>query len=258
MPYKDIEARRACYRRYREKHKEEVREYARKWAAEKYASNPEHRDNVKQIRKKYYAEHRDQEAAKKSAKWFANHEESKAKNRATKKRLYWENPDRYRAYQVINGRRWREANPEMWAAQQERNKQRWLANPEPLREYRRAYYARNPWQKIRKAIFGRIKSIMNGRVLSKKKSQLIGCSAQELRDHIESQFTGSMRWDNYGRGSDKWCVDHIRPIASFDMNDPAQQEAAMHFTNLAPLWFKDNCSKSSFYEGKKHWHDKSK
>lgn len=52
-----------------------------------------------------------------------------------------------------------------------------------------------------------------------------------------------MTWDNYGKGSDKWNIDHIRPLASFDLTDPIKFKQAVHYTNLQPLWQKDNLKK---------------
>jgi len=70
---------------------------------------------------------------------------------------------------------------------------------------------------------------------------LIGCSIQELRAHLEALFLPGMTWKNYGfRG---WHVDHKRPCVSFDLTDPAQQRACFHYTNLQPLWAKDNLKK---------------
>ena len=74
-----------------------------------------------------------------------------------------------------------------------------------------------------------------------KTIELIGCSWLEVREHLESQFTEGMTWDNYG----KWHQDHIRPCASFDLRDPIQQQECFHYTNLQPLWAFDNMSKGS-------------
>jgi hypothetical protein len=71
--------------------------------------------------------------------------------------------------------------------------------------------------------------------------QLLGCSPQQVRDHLESLFKPGMSWDNYGfRG---WHVDHIKPLASFDLTDSAQQKLAFHYTNLQPLWASENFAK---------------
>jgi hypothetical protein len=72
--------------------------------------------------------------------------------------------------------------------------------------------------------------------------ELLGCTAEHARAHIESQFTKGMSWNNYGVHG--WHIDHILPCASFDMADQSQQRQCFHYTNLQPLWAKDNLSKS--------------
>ena len=71
--------------------------------------------------------------------------------------------------------------------------------------------------------------------------KLLGCTIKEVRNHLESQFVTGMSWNNYG----EWHIDHIRPCASFDLTDPEQQKQCFHYTNLQPLWAKDNLSKGA-------------
>lgn len=78
-----------------------------------------------------------------------------------------------------------------------------------------------------------------------KTKDLIGCSIDELKKHLESKFTEGMNWDNYGRKG--WHIDHIKPCILFDMSDPEQQKQCFHYTNLQPLWWKDNLKKYSKY-----------
>ena len=77
-----------------------------------------------------------------------------------------------------------------------------------------------------------------------KARELIGCSYQELKQHLQSLFVEGMSWDNFG----EWHIDHIRPCASFDLTDPEQQKECFHYTNLQPLWAADNLAKSDTWE----------
>ncbi|WP_440679031.1 hypothetical protein [Candidatus Pelagibacter sp. HIMB1517] len=70
--------------------------------------------------------------------------------------------------------------------------------------------------------------------------KLVGCTKTELKKHLESQFKDGMTWDNYG----EWHIDHIKPLATFDIKDPVQVAKASHYTNLQPLWAKENLTKS--------------
>ena len=76
---------------------------------------------------------------------------------------------------------------------------------------------------------------------------LLGCSIEELKQYLESQFylnketKEMMAWNNYGYYG--WHIDHIKPCVSFDLIIPEQQQICFHYTNLQPLWWKDNLSK---------------
>jgi len=76
-------------------------------------------------------------------------------------------------------------------------------------------------------------------------------SARNLEDarlHIEGKFKDGMTWDNWGRGwgcRREWHLDHIKPLASFDLTDPEQMAVACHYSNLQPLWAKDNLVKGA-------------
>jgi hypothetical protein len=71
--------------------------------------------------------------------------------------------------------------------------------------------------------------------------RLCGCSVPDLMAHLQSQFKEGMHWNNYG----KWHIDHIRPCASFDLTDPEKQRQCFHYSNLQPLWAKENLSKGA-------------
>lgn len=69
----------------------------------------------------------------------------------------------------------------------------------------------------------------------------LGCSIEELKKHLELQFKEGMNWDNWTR--DGWHIDHIKSLASFDLTDEEQFKQAVHYTNLQPMWAKDNLKK---------------
>lgn len=69
----------------------------------------------------------------------------------------------------------------------------------------------------------------------------LGCSVEFLKQHLESQFQVGMTWENYGH----WHIDHKKPLASFDLTDRKQFLEVCHYTNLRPLWAKENISKGA-------------
>jgi hypothetical protein len=75
--------------------------------------------------------------------------------------------------------------------------------------------------------------------------QNLGCTINELITYLELKFQPEMSWDNYGKFG--WHIDHIVPLASFNLEDPEELKKACHYTNLQPLWAKDNLSKGDKY-----------
>ena len=71
--------------------------------------------------------------------------------------------------------------------------------------------------------------------------ELIGCSPQQLKEHLEKLFLPGMSWDKRS----EIHVDHIIPIASFDLSNLEQQKKCFHYTNLQPLWAVDNIKKGA-------------
>jgi len=76
--------------------------------------------------------------------------------------------------------------------------------------------------------------------------KLLGCSLKELKHHLESKFKLGMSWSNYGLYG--WHIDHIIPCAKFDLSKKSEQHKCFHYTNLQPLWAKENLKKSDKYE----------
>jgi hypothetical protein len=112
-----------------------------------------------------------------------------------------------------------------------------------------AYQARvkrkNPSVRIRQNLSRRLNWFLCRDNLNKSHSiiDLIGINIKDFKLYLESKFTNRMSWDNYGQFG--WHVDHVRPCASFDLTDVDQQKSCFHYTNLQPLWWKDNISKGS-------------
>ena len=73
----------------------------------------------------------------------------------------------------------------------------------------------------------------------------LGCTIPELKQYLESKFQPGMTWENYGIKG--WHIDHIKPISMFDLTNKKQFLEANHYTNLQPLWAKDNIKKRNKY-----------
>ena len=75
--------------------------------------------------------------------------------------------------------------------------------------------------------------------ISKSVINIVGCTPEKLKEHIESKFVDNMSWDNYGyRG---WHLDHIIPLCTAKTIEEVY--SLNHYTNLQPLWAIDNMKK---------------
>jgi hypothetical protein len=73
----------------------------------------------------------------------------------------------------------------------------------------------------------------------------LGCSVDNLKSYLELQFKPGMSWENYGRKTGQWSIDHIFPLSKVNLADRNQFLKVCHYTNLQPLWVLDNLLKSN-------------
>lgn len=119
------------------------------------------------------------------------------------------------------------------------------------RKGRNMYCSSECWRSA--GVQGRISSAMrtgicrglsHGEKSSRKTFEILGYSLDQLKSHIERQFSRGMSWANYGvRG---WHIDHRVPLTAFSYSSMECQgfKDAWALTNLQPLWSEDNWSKN--------------
>ena len=97
--------------------------------------------------------------------------------------------------------------------------------------------------KLASTLRSRLRSILKwkGRRKIDSSIEALGCSVDEFRAHLESKFSEGMTWSNWKH--DGWHIDHIIPLSSFNLEDPAEFRKAFHYSNTQPLWASDNQSK---------------
>ena len=121
---------------------------------------------------------------------------------------------------------WRESNKDKVKLQKKVYREKWKTDI----QYRLS-------NRLRK----RLHNILNNDQKSGSAVKDLGCTIDELKIYLESKFQPGMTWDNWT--IDGWHIDHIKPLASFDLSDRKQLLEACHYTNLQPLWAKDNLEK---------------
>jgi hypothetical protein len=118
-------------------------------------------------------------------------------------------------------------------------------------EYKRQAYSvssLNINSKLAALLRSRMNSCIKGLYKSGSAVRDLGCSIEFLKTYLESQFQSGMTWENWSMNG--WHIDHILPLSSFDLTDREQLLKACHYTNLQPLWAKDNLSKGKKYDAK--------
>ncbi len=243
------EAKRKYHREYRLKNPERFRDYGRRYVAK-------HKDAVnacvtkwrKNHRKKYNeAQRRWRERNLEKLRVWRRNNYSKnrhkiiATQKASQARHKTKVKERARQYRIKNkGKRadgckaWIKANPEKVQA----HRIKYLPRRRKLRLVRRAT---NPVERIKESCRARVYFILKKAGIPKFNHtfEIIGCTPDFFKAHIESQFEPWMSWDNYG----EWEIDHIIPISKFNLADESELFKAFHYSNCQPLREIDNMIK---------------
>lgn len=139
----------------------------------------------------------------------------------------------------------------------EKRKIRDSKNYDKISEYRKKYFTENRIyfyeleKKKRKTdilfkmtgnMRKRINSFLKIKQMNKNNStfEIIGCSPEFLKEHIEKQFIEGMSWDLLGKYIH---IDHIIPLSSAKTEEEVYE--LCYYTNLQPLWAEDNLKKGS-------------
>ena len=161
-------------------------------------------------------------------------------------------------------KKWRDKNPE-WVYNRhkryrEKNpekvkdfKKNWTdKNPKKRKEYRENYKPRKRDQRKERNNSDPVFNLVNRmrcrlwkyltihNITKKNKTfDIVGCSPEFLKEHLENQFVDGMCWDNRS----EWHIDHITPLSSAKTEDELYK--LCYYTNLQPLWAEDNLKKSN-------------
>lgn len=230
------------YINYRLKNKEKIKQSNKKYALANVEKIKEYRGEKYKNNKEYFS--------KKNKQYL---EKNKQIVKTQKKEYNTRNKENIKEYQSI----YRLNNKDKAAAYK---KEYYLANKDMIlakqkderkniefKRKRQENHKRKIETDIQYRLRDRIRTRLCGAVNNKSGSAIrdLGCSVAELKVWLENQFQIGMSWDTWGvRG---WHIDHKIPLAHFDLTDRNQFLLACHYTNLQPLWHKDNCSKAARY-----------
>jgi hypothetical protein len=221
---------------------------------------------TKEEKQKYNKAYQESNAVK-----LKEYREANKDNKRLQNKEYREaNKDKIKEYREANReyqKGYREANKDYQKEYYEANKDKILAykkkyceaNKVKIKDYKKAYresnadkltYQQKEYCKNRRAtdylfkIKGNIRTLIANGMRNKgykktsRTAEILGCSFEEFKVHIEQQFPRDMTWDNAGL----WHYDHIKPLASASNLEELLE--LNHYTNFQPLWGEDNLEKS--------------
>ena len=228
----------------------------KKWREENFEKN-------KEYKRKYYLANKER-IDKENKAWRSAHPE---RVKELSKKWAMENPERDKELHL----RWRRENPERdrhhkkkwerenikksregskrWAAANKEKMSKWIKeNPESVRIIKNRYS-----KKCQNTLKGRLNNIIRNGILHSLKrgskagrhwENIVDFNIEELRVHLEKQFTEEMNWGNQGS---YWHIDHNIPISVFNFNTPDDMDFKLCWAlkNLRPLEAIENISKGA-------------
>ena len=111
------------------------------------------------------------------------------------------------------------------------------------RDHEKNRYHTDELYNIKKRLRSRLKSALKSKKWLKNNglAQYLGCKVDELKVHFQSKFQENMTWEKFLNG--EIHIDHIIPLDSCKTEE--EMYKLCHYTNLQPLWAKDNMKKSN-------------
>jgi len=237
------EERKLYIKEYNKKNKNKKKEYNKKFREENKDYNKKYREENKERLIEYDKVRNKTDKRKEKCKLYhLNNIDSVKEQKADYRLKNKEKINQAKAgYRLKNKDKIKEADANL--RQTEHRKQY-------MKEYNKTYSTNRMLTdklfKVRKLVSSLIKNALRSKNYTKKSRtfEILGCTYEEFKTHIESQWESWMTWENYGlyNGTDNygWDIDHIIPTSSA-INEEGVI-ALNHYTNLQPL-----CSKYNRY-----------
>ena len=149
----------------------------------------------------------------------------------------WEQALKLRKAEKNSIKKYQENKGKIWKAENKKRIKQYTEKFKIKRKYSKKY----PIFIMSERVRSRIRSFIKERKYTKtsKTKDMLGCTWEELRCHMESKFLDGMSWANRSM----WHIDHITPLASAKSVEEVVK--LCHYTNLQPLWAEDNMRKGA-------------
>lgn len=180
--------------------------YAKKW-------RENNKERLKKYSKEYYDDNKEDINKNKNDKYQKSPEEKNRRKLFSKNNRSKINSYRKKYYQKNKGK---------------------------YREYKRQRMERDPLYKLSIILSNLIRGSIKRMGYTKRSRtyEILGCSFDEFKNHLELNFESWMKWENYGimesgKFNIGWDIDHIIPISTAKNEEEVIK--LNHFSNLKPL-----------------------
>ncbi len=154
-----------------------------------------------------------------------------------------------KAYYELNAEKIKSGERERYRKNSDRLKvlkKKWYEDNKEYASAKSVEYEKNrkivdPMYALTRRLRDRIrKALKNGGHVKRFKTiDILGCDWFTAKTHLESKFVDGMCWENRVL----WHIDHIVPLALAKTEEELIN--LCHYTNLQPLWARDNIVKGS-------------
>lgn len=174
-----------------------------------------------------------QKSCKNGERWVTPEQAEKMKrtNLVSAIRYHYNHPE-LKEKNALKTKKWRQDNPDKLQILRERSKKVFSA-------WKKAKYTASTFFRTKCKLRSRISEAFKKKTCSKRTENILGASFQDVCLYLEKGFTSGMTWDNQTKTG--WHIDHIIPLSCAKSEE--HLKALCHYTNLRPLWGKENLQK---------------
>jgi len=176
---------------------------------------------------------------------------NKEKNASQCRNYRLNNIDKFKSYDKLyyinNKSLCNKRSKEYYESNKDRLKLMQKNNRSHINASRKQRYINDTGYRIECNIRSRIFGSLNGLNKFTSTRELIGCTIDELKTHLQSTaiVNGYKDFDINSYLGQDYHIDHVRPCSSFNLEDEEEQQKCFHYTNLQILSAEENLKKSN-------------
>ena len=224
-----------------EEQRKKDRDRVRLYRAKIRKNNPIKYEEIKKKNNEFNKKSMSQKSSEEKYQiWKRASEKYRSTEKGKLTRIKWKQSDKSKQYDKVFSQKYR-SDP----SNQKKIKKYYEDNKEKNRPLRTQYVKKrrdtDPLFKLAMSMRSRMNLFIKRSKFNKnaRTFKLIGCSPDQLKEHIEKQFKYGMTWKNHG----DWHIDHIKPLSLAKSTE--EMNKLFHFSNLQPLWALENIKKSN-------------